>query len=166
MGAEFELPQIQVADFSRSEFVKVGPFPHPTQKSIMPVVAYRDGEIRPLGTGFAISNHGLVMTARHVIDEALKITGWESNKPASSAEGWWVGALYAAEPAAGEDVPDLLGGLIAANMVHLNAFLDIGVMHLNLPRRTADGNLPPMPALRISPGVLRKNSIRSRNLLR
>ena len=60
-----------VADFGKENFTKVGPFPHPTQMSVMPVVAMKGQHIRAVGTCFAISTHGLVMTARHVLEDAL-----------------------------------------------------------------------------------------------
>src|SRR5690606_33609725 len=96
-----------IADFSAGEFVKIPTFPHPTQKSVMPVVAVKDDQIRPLGTCFAISNHGLVLTARHVIDDAIEIE--------ARSDGWWVGVIYVSEPTPEDDIPDLLGGIILAN---------------------------------------------------
>jgi hypothetical protein len=144
---------IPIADFSNGEFVTIRPFPHVTQTSVMPVVAFRGSEIRPLGTCFAISNHGLVMTAKHVIDDALRITGWSADSPSVETDGWWVGAVYVANPEPGDDVPDLVGGILSANKVHINANIDVGVMHLNLPVRTKDDKPIRMPALRIAPGI-------------
>lgn len=142
---------IPIANFTDGEFVRIGPFPHFTQTSIMPVVAFKEDEIRPLGTCFAISNHGLVMTARHVIDEALRLTGCSENS-LIEPDGWWIGCVYVAEPEPGDDVPDLVGGILTANKVHINVNLDIGIMHLNLPYRKANRPLH-MPALRLSPGL-------------
>jgi hypothetical protein len=69
-------------DFSGSDFPTVGGFPHVTQQAVMPVVAYRAGgeEVRPLGTCFNISPHGLALTARHVIDEALNLGHWTASE--------------------------------------------------------------------------------------
>lgn len=92
------------------------------------------------------------MTARHVIDEALRITGWSAESPALETNRWWIGCLYVAEPEPGDDVQDLLGGILTANKVHINANLDVGVMHLNLPYRQDDRPIR-MPALQISPGL-------------
>lgn len=146
-----------IANFRDGEFVKIHPFPHFTQTSIMPVVAFKEQQIRPLGTCFAISNHGLVMTARHVIDEALRIAGWSAESLPRETRGWWIGCIYVAEPEPGDDVPDLVGGILSANKVHINAHLDLGVMHLNLPVR-ADGRSIRMPALRLSPGFPKMDS--------
>lgn len=92
------------------------------------------------------------MTARHVIDEALRIVGWSAESPSLETNGWWIGCLYVAEPDAGDDVPDLVGGILPANKVHINANLDLGIMSLNLPLKKDDTPIR-MPALRISPGL-------------
>lgn len=140
-----------IADFSAGEFVKIPTFPHPTQKSVMPVVAVKDDQIRPLGTCFAISNHGLVLTARHVIDDAIEIE--------ARSDGWWVGVIYVSEPTPEDDIPDLLGGIILANRIHTSDDFDIGLMHLNLPMRTDTGAFLPMPALKLSPAIPREDEI-------
>lgn len=41
------------------------------QQSIMPIFAIADGNIIPLGTGFSIMTNGLLMTAKHVVEEFL-----------------------------------------------------------------------------------------------
>ena len=45
---------------------------HLSQVNTMPVVHFVDGQARPLGTCFVISNEGLALTARHVVDEAFE----------------------------------------------------------------------------------------------
>lgn len=134
------------------DFVKITGFPHELQKAVMPVVAYRNNQIRLLGTCFAVSDQGLVITARHVLDEAINIMDWSSGTP---DDPWWVGALYISEPSIGDDVADLFGGIIQANKIHINSNLDIGVMHLNLPRRITDNEPIPMPAFGLSPALPR-----------
>lgn len=137
-----------IADFSNGDFPTVQSFPHPIQTSVMPVVAYRGRDFIPLGTCFAISNHGLALTARHVIEEFEAI--------AASGDGpdpWWIGALYAAHPAPHHDVPDLLGGILPAHKIHLNDSLDIAVIHLHLPIDTVTNETLRVPALKISPGL-------------
>ncbi len=44
-------------------------FGHITQQIIMPIIALADEEIIPLGTGFVINPDGLLMTAKHVIED-------------------------------------------------------------------------------------------------
>lgn len=109
--------------------MEVGEFPHPTQMSVMPVVAVKDNHIRPVGTCFAISNHGLVLTARHVIDDALELTNGQLTD-----DEQWIGAVYAAKPTPEDETTDLVGGILPATKVHSIPSLDIAAMHLNLPR--------------------------------
>lgn len=134
-----------IADFSSDDFVKIPTFPHSTQKSVMPVVAFRKDQVKLLGTCFAISNHGLVLTARHVLDDAIEL--------AAEAHEWLVGVLYVSEPTPNDDVPDLLGGLIPANRIHTSNEFDIGLMHLDLPVRKDTGAYLSTPALTISPAL-------------
>ncbi len=142
---------ILIADFSLDEFVKIPTFPHPTQKSIMPVVAVKDDEFRLLGTCFAISNHGLVLTARHVIEDVIDIRA-QSNE-------WQIGAIYVSEPTPGDNIPDLFGGILLADRIHTSNEFDIGAMHLHLPVRKDTGALLPMPALALSPGIPDESAI-------
>jgi hypothetical protein len=139
--------RVTIADFSAADFVKVPTFPHPTQMSIMPVVAVRGPQLRLLGTCFAISNDGLVLTARHVLDAVFEA--------GQQPDGWQVGAMYIAEPMPGDDPAGLHGGFISANQIPRVGELDIGAMHLNLPARIDTGALLPMPALRLSPAIPR-----------
>ncbi|MDE0334451.1 MAG: serine protease [Defluviicoccus sp.] len=136
-----------VADFADADFVTVGPFPHPTQMAVMPVVAMKGDYVRAVGTCFAISSQGLVLTARHVIEDALEIDA--EGKMADPGMG--IGALYAAET--GED--DKLGGLLPGRRLHFTNDLDIALMQLNLPIARATGKPLRMPALRLGTRIPR-----------
>lgn len=141
-----------VADFSNGEFPTIQKFPHPIQMSVFPVVAYRRGtDFVPLGTCFTISSQGLVLTARHVIDEMAALNEHQDQ----NSEPWWIGCLYVAEPAPEDDVPDLLGGILPAHKVFLCDDLDIAAVQLNLPTDTRTGKTLRMPASSISPGLPR-----------
>jgi Trypsin-like peptidase domain len=137
-----------VADFSASEFATIIGAPHRTQRSVMPVVAVRGDLIRSVGTCFAVSNHGIVLTARHVVDEALS----PHPKSGLPPDGWWIGGLYAA-PETDDDTSHLVGGVIPARSVHRIPILDIAAMHLNLPVNVRTGKTPRMPLLRLSPAI-------------
>ncbi|RNJ48778.1 S1 family peptidase [Methylocystis hirsuta] len=139
-----------VADFSNGEFPTIQKFPHPIQMSVLPVVAYRCGaEFVPLGTCFTVSPQGLVLTARHVIEEMTALNARRDQ----NSEQWWIGCLYVAEPAPEHEVPDLLGGILPAHKVFLCDDLDIAAIQLNLPTDTRTGKTLRMPASRISPGL-------------
>ena len=113
----------------------------------MPIIAFRDEEVRPVGTCFAISSQGLVLTARHVIDEALHPT----REQAGDEGPWWIGALHTAAPV-GESGPNVIGGILPAVTVHINDILDIAIIHLNLPINITTNEMLRVPQLRISPG--------------
>jgi hypothetical protein len=95
----------QIADFSNVEFPTIQHFPNPTQMAIMPVIAYRGDEVRPLGTWFSISNIGIALTARHVVDEAYGVVDWTPDSmERAGASGWAIGSLYLRDALPGEDV--------------------------------------------------------------
>jgi hypothetical protein len=123
----------------------------------MPIIAYRvrngvGEEIRPLGTGFSISPHGLLVTARHVVDEALNLGHWSTGEPLVYDEQWWLGALHARRPLPGEGV-EIFGGLLPAYKVHLCGALDMAVISLNLPVHTPSGARLRVRCLRLRIGV-------------
>lgn len=134
-----------LADFSLDDFVKVPSFPHGTQKSIMPVVAIRGNEVKPLGTCFAVSNHGLVLTAKHVIDAVIN---WGAD-----TQEWQIGVLYISEATLEDNVSDLMGGFIYVNRVYSSKEFDIGIMHLNMLKHVDTGDFIPMPLLKLSPAI-------------
>ena len=140
------LPEL-LAEFQDEDFATIGPFPHQTQMSIMPVVAMKGQYLRGVGTCFAISSQGLVITARHVIEDALEIDDNGEKKDPDL----WVGAVYAAELGLEDlgEVPDLLGGPLPAHKVHYSESHDIALMQLNLPRRRETGGTLRMPQLKL-----------------
>ena len=130
-----------VTDFADADFVAIRPFPHPTQMAVMPVVAIKGDYVRAVGTCFAISSQGLVLTARHVIEDALEIGA--GGEMADRDMG--IGALYTAET--GED--NMLGGLLPARRLYFTDDFDICLMHLNLPINRETGAPLYMPVLRL-----------------
>lgn len=139
-----------IADFKDGNFSAIPSFPHPTQRSVMPVVAMKGNTMRPVGTCFAIANQGLVLTARHVIDDALGLSDgaqWDGET--------WLAVLYAAEPEEGDDA-DVLGGPLPVEKVNFFPSFDIAVMHLKLPVRVDTNEPLRMPTHRLSPGIPRE----------
>ena len=149
-----------VASFSDADFVTIKPFPHPTQMAIMPVIARKDPYLRAVGTCFAISSQGLVMTARHVVEEAL---GLDSNGRKTDPDQW-ISVVYCSEVQWQdeesviflEDHPDLLGGLLPVKQIYFNNSIDIALMQLNLPYHKESKQLLRMPQLSLGlkpPGI-------------
>lgn len=138
-----------VADFTNGEFPTIQNFPHPTQRTVLPIVAVYGNELRPVGTGFAVTNHGVIITARHVIEECLSPAREQDRRDGP----WSVAALYVASPEPGDDVPDLLGGILMANKIHFGDTLDLAAIYLSLPVRVDTNEPLRMPAMRLSPGI-------------
>ena len=136
-----------VADFADEDFVEIGAFPHPTQMAVMPVVAMKGDKVRAVGTCFAISSQGLVLTASHVIEDALEIDdGGERADPDIG-----IGVLYAAETGEG----NMLGGLLPARKLYFTRDFDIALMRLNLPISRETDKPILMPALRLGTRIPR-----------
>ena len=137
------LPEL-LANFEDGDLATIGPFPHQTQMSIMPVVAMKGQYLRGVGTCFVVSSQGLVMTARHVIEDALEIDDNGEKKDPDLG----IGAVYAAEPGREHlgKVPDLLGGPLPAHKVYFSGSHDIALMQLRLPRRRETGRDTPHAA--------------------
>ena len=130
-----------IASFADADFVTIRPFPHKTQMTVMPVVAMKGDYVRAVGTCFAISFQGLVLTASHVIVDALEIdAGGEMADPDMG-----IGALYVAETGEG----DMLGGLLPVGKLHFTRDFDIALMRLNLPIDRETDKPIRIPALRL-----------------
>ena len=136
-----------IASFADAHFVTIRPFPHMTQMTAMPVVAMKGDYVRAVGTCFAISSQGLVLTARHVIEDALEIGA--GGKLADPDMG--IGALYTAETGEG----NMLGGLLPARKLYFTDDFDIALMYLNLPTNRETGERLHMPALQLGTRIPR-----------
>ena len=136
-----------VADFADEDFVEIGAFPHPSQMAVMPVVAMKGDYARAVGTCFAISSQGLVLTASHVIEGALEIGA----RGEMADPGMGIGVLYAAETGEG----NMLVGLLPARKLYFTRDFDIALMRLNLPINRETGDPILMPALRLGTRIPR-----------
>jgi hypothetical protein len=133
--------------FESDSFVSM-PERSQTQMSIMPVVKMLNEQIHPVGTCFSISNDGLCLTARHVIEAAFP-DAVRSGRALSEEDGWLY-AVYASpekvEPGSEHD----LGGLIPFNRVFFMDRVDIAAIHLALPTNTETGERLRMPSHRLA----------------
>lgn len=123
-----------LADFTDGDFAVVGPFPHHTQMSVMPVMAVRDDHVRAVGTCFSISSQGLVLTARHVIADALRFADDSPKWPNDTGISvLWIGGGEA-------------GGLLPVSKVFVSD-PDVAVMYIRSPTHRDTGKPVRMPAL-------------------
>jgi hypothetical protein len=115
-----------------------------SQSAVMPLVVVGPERMTGVGTAFTISSVGLMLTARHVVEEALELC--------EECPGAYVAVLYVAS-GEGYDVPDLLGGPIPVSRGGVNKSIDIALLELTLP--IIDGKPLKLPALKLSPGYPR-----------
>jgi hypothetical protein len=133
-------PPLEVA-FGDGDFPPLE-FPHRSQTSVMPVVHVRGSEIQTLGTCFAISSDGFMVTARHVI-ESVRL-------PASGDE--YFGAIYVSSDSLPEHPDFVEGGICPVIAVWSNPNLDIAFLLLHLPTHKKTDEKLPLRAFVISPG--------------
>jgi hypothetical protein len=112
----------------------------------MAVVHYRENKIRALGTCFSISNRGLLVSARHVLDEVVNI---HANAPSDEFCGV---CCFCLEPTT-ENPENFVGGVLPIVDIWRNPFLDIALMLVELPRHKETKELLPIGALPLSPGI-------------
>ncbi len=125
---------------------------HPIQLNTMPVVHFVDGVPHPLGSCFVISNDGLAITARHVIDEAFSAQIANENPHVDIPPHHQLCAIYASnvvDPETGHFV----GGPLPILKVWFNSGMDIAILQLNIPTNTQTGEKLFLPAVQLSPGL-------------
>jgi hypothetical protein len=94
-------------------FTSLDEFGGPIQQSVLTIVKVENGVLTPLGTGFVITSDGLMMTAKHVVDEI-------ENPTAANLYG-----LYIKSDNEGDE-----GGLWPIEHIWGNSQLDIVYMYL------------------------------------
>lgn len=99
------------------------------QTSVFPVVLAKDDRVRSVGTCFAISNHGLCMTAKHVIDDVPSV-GDARHRTVDGA----LGILYLSPDPPADGSADHLGGFIPMSKAYTVDSVDIAVARES-PRR-------------------------------
>jgi hypothetical protein len=139
---QFEIPFVE-ENFPHLEF------PHPSQAFIMPIVHHRNNEVRAIGTRFSISDRGLVVTARHVVEEIQKI-----HASARADNNEFCGVLsICAEPTA-ENPRNFVGGILPiVDAWTTNYFLDIALMLVELPVHDETKQYLPIGMMALSPGI-------------
>lgn len=138
---QFEIP------FGEGDFPPLK-FPHPSQAFVMAVVHHRDKKVRALGTCFSISNRGLVVTARHVVDEVVRI-----HASAAEESDEFCGVLCICPEPTPELPQNFVGGVLPIADVWTNNFLDIALMLMELPVHNETKEFLPIGAMALSPGI-------------
>jgi S1-C subfamily serine protease len=133
-----ELPPFE-AQFDEHSFLELGL--NELHSIVMPLFVIGPERWTGLGTAFTIANEGLMLTARHVIEEALQLC--------DETPGAYVAVVYVAS-GEGRDVPGLFGGPIPVRRVAISSGTDIAGLELAVPIIAGDRLV--LPALRLSPG--------------
>ncbi len=116
------------------------------------LVYFRGSETQPLGTCFAISNEGLAVTARHVLDYAFGISDLREYPKLNLKSDESLSAVYASQevdPSTGH----LVGGPLPILNCWIHSGLDIALLQLNIPTDTLTNRRLRVPALALSPGI-------------
>jgi len=126
-------------------------FGHKIQQSVMTLITIADGQIIPVGTGFTISVDGLMMTAVHVIEQAVKkmvSKRYDDGRIENHLEFY---ALYLTDKRHGQNNDFVLGGLLPIHKVWFLRPLDVGFCFIRRP--IIDGEPLRFPVCRLSPGL-------------
>jgi len=126
-------------------------FGHRIQQGVMTLITIANGQIIPIGTGFTIAPDGLMMTAVHVIEEAIKRVVSKRNLDGTIEHHLEFYALYLTAKTHGENNEFTLGGLLPIHRVWFSQELDIGYCWLTSP--IIDGAPLKYPIFRLSPGL-------------
>ncbi len=127
-------------------------FGDPIQQCVMPLIVMKDGKISPVGTGFMIGVDGLMMTATHVLDEALKWADTKENDDGTIETLLEFYALWISAERHGEK-NDNLGGPMPIHRIWKGPELDIGYCWVTRPFYQGKPLPLQFPVFRLSPGL-------------
>lgn len=130
------------------------PFPglgHDIQQSVMPLLTISERSLIAVGTGFAVTADGLIMTAAHVVEEAVK-----HGVPRKRGDGGFdydlqLYAVYVTNQKF-DDGDQYIGGPLPVLKFWRSPELDIAFCRLGSPYGPR-GWMPHLPVLRLSPSI-------------
>jgi hypothetical protein len=120
----------------------------PVQRGVMPLIMVQDNEVIPLGTGFTITPDGLMITARHVIEEAERRARSRSGNRYGNDLQLEIFALYVIAHHADAH---LCGGPLPIREVWMLDGLDI--CYCMLSGAFLNDEVVRFPVVRLSPGI-------------
>jgi hypothetical protein len=131
-----------------SAFPEIG---HHIQQSVMPLLTMSGNSLVAIGTGFVITSDGLMMTAAHVIEEAVK-QGIPRKRPDGGFDYLLqFYALYITNKT-DDDSGHYIGGVLPILKAWHSPELDIGYCRLGSPYGQ-NGWMPKLPVFRLSPSI-------------
>ena len=127
-----------------------GAFGDLLHQAVLPIFAMSDNNIVPLGTGFIIVPSGIMMTARHVVEDFIdKKEIRDSNEP---IENFGLFAIYASDKK--NDKTSILsdcyiGGPIRIIRIYTDVNLDIAICQLQLLQKVDTGEQLQYPVVKL-----------------
>lgn len=114
----------------KTKFEPLSEFGHRIQGAILPIMSLVDDEIIPLGTAFAVTMDGMLMTAKHLFDEIdTEKMEFKRRKGDGNYKKMSLHALFVAGK--NDDNSDYMGGLWQIDHVWFDANHDIAFCWLN-----------------------------------
>jgi hypothetical protein len=121
-------------------------------QAVMPIVSIADGNLIAHGTGFTITSHGLIMTAKHVVEDAWSHRVRKLNEQGQFYDHYELYVLYQTKEPHPDGETQYIGGLIPVKKLWFCPELDIVYCWL-WPLKTKEGDPLIFPAFRLSLGV-------------
>ncbi len=114
------------------DFVPFNSVGGPIQEAVLPLIAKVDDRLWPVGTAFVIYPGGLLLTARHVLEEAERHAIPRQRSDGSTYRHYELYALYMSSSRA-EGI-DLFGGSLPVDELWCADSHDVAIVRVNLPR--------------------------------
>jgi hypothetical protein len=129
-----ELQQLKAIDLSDTPFKRLSI--STIDSSVLPVVVVSEAELHIIGTAFSVGIAGLLITARHVAEEALSLCG--------EIQDSWVATVYTVPGHDSTGTSQIFTNLTHASTVHYHPEFDLAVM---ISRWDHNGVIVPLPGL-------------------
>lgn len=123
------------------------------KQSIMPILSIADSHLVAHGTGFIITSHGIMMTAKHVIEDAWSHRIRKINEQGQFYDHYELYALYQTNERHPDNETQHIGGLIPIKKIWAVPELDIVYCWLWPLIRVRDDEPLWFPQCRLSPGI-------------
>jgi len=121
------------------------------RQTVLPIIAMSKNNVIPLGTGFSITNSGLIMTARHVIEDFIDRREIRNcNEP---VENFGLFAIYESDiknESTKLSSDCYVGGPIRIIKTYASAGLDIALCQLQLKQKIGTGEALRFPIVRLN----------------
>ena len=120
------------------------------ERCVMPLFTIVEGQFRHIGTGFIISHNGLMMTAKHVLEEGQRYRTRRLNNNGEYYDHWELYALYTTDRPNDDPSDSTLGGLIPIDLIYCPEALDIALSWLKPLKNVTDDSQLTFPQIGLS----------------